>query len=74
MDKKRILVVEDEYSINDGLTFSLRKEGYDVRSAFNGKAALELVESFKPELVLLDLSYLIWMALIYVERYLRILM
>lgn len=55
MDKKRILVVEDEYSINDGLTFSLRKEGYDVRSAFNGKAALELVESFKPELVLLDL-------------------
>lgn len=55
MDKRRILVVEDEYSINDGLTFSLRKEGYDVRSAFNGKAALELVESFKPELVLLDL-------------------
>lgn len=55
MDKRRILVVEDEYSINDGLTFALRKEGYDVRSAFNGKTALELVESFKPELVLLDL-------------------
>lgn len=55
MDKRRILVVEDEYSINDGLTFSLRKEGYDVRSAFNGRAALELVESFKPELVILDL-------------------
>ena len=55
MDKKRILVVEDEYSINDGLTFALRKEGYDVRSAFNGKEALELVENFKPDLVLLDL-------------------
>lgn len=55
MDKKRILVVEDEYSINDGLTFALRKEGYEVRSAFNGKEALEFVEVFKPELVLLDL-------------------
>lgn len=55
MDKRRILVVEDEYSINDGLTFALRKEGYEVRSAFNGKEALELVNEFKPELVLLDL-------------------
>lgn len=55
MDRKRILVVEDEYSINDGLTFALRKEGYEVRSAFNGKEALELVEIFKPDLVLLDL-------------------
>lgn len=55
MDRKRILVVEDEYSINDVLTFALRKEGYEVRSAFNGKEALELVEIFKPDLVLLDL-------------------
>lgn len=55
MDRKRILVVEDEYSINDVLTFALRKEGYEVRSAFNGKEALELVENFKPDLVLLDL-------------------
>ena len=55
MDKNKILVVEDEYSINDGLTFALRKEGYEVRSAFNGKEALELVEVFNPDLVLLDL-------------------
>lgn len=55
MDKRRILVVEDEYSINDGLTFALRKDGYEVRGAFNGKEALELVENFKPDLVLLDL-------------------
>ena len=55
MDRKRILVVEDEYSINDGLTFALRKEGYDVRSAFNGREALELFKEFNPEVVLLDL-------------------
>lgn len=55
MEKKKILVVEDEYSINDAITFALRKEGYDVRSSFNGKDALERVNEFKPDLVLLDL-------------------
>ena len=47
MDKKKILVVEDEYSINDGLTFALRKEGYELRSAFNGKEALEIFKESK---------------------------
>ena len=55
MEKKKILVVEDEYSINDAITFSLRKEGYDVRSVFNGRDALERFNEFKPDLVLLDL-------------------
>lgn len=55
MEKKKILVVEDEYSINDAITFSLRKEGYDVRSVFNGKDALERFNEYKPDLVLLDL-------------------
>ena len=55
MEKKKILVVEDEYSINDAITFSLRKEGYDVRSVYNGKNALERFNEFKPDLVLLDL-------------------
>ena len=55
MEKKKILVVEDEYSINDAITFSLRKEGYDVRSVYNGKNALERFKEFKPDLVLLDL-------------------
>lgn len=55
MEKKKILVVEDEYSINDAVSFALRKEGYDVRSVYNGKNALEKFNEFKPELVLLDL-------------------
>lgn len=55
MGKKKILVVEDEYSINDAITFALRKEGYDVRSVYNGKNALERFNEFKPDLVLLDL-------------------
>lgn len=55
MDKHKILIVEDEFSINDILTIALSKEGYRVRSVFNGKEALDIIEDFNPDLVLLDL-------------------
>ena len=55
MERQRILVVEVEISINDILTFALRKEGYDVRGVYRGQDAIEMVESFKPDLVLLDI-------------------
>ena len=51
---KRILIVEDEISINDILRRALTKDGYDIKSAYNGKEALEYLESFRPHLVLLD--------------------
>ena len=51
---KRILIVEDEISINDILRRALIKDGYDIKSAYNGTEALEYLESFKPHLVLLD--------------------
>lgn len=52
--RKRILIVEDEISINDILRRALIKDGYDIKSAYNGTEALEYLESFKPHLVLLD--------------------
>ncbi|NLK44186.1 MAG: response regulator transcription factor [Tissierellia bacterium] len=52
---KKILVVEDEYSINDILTITLKNEGYTVESVFNGEDALGKLVTFKPDLVLLDL-------------------
>lgn len=52
---RKILIVEDEISINDILTTSLKREGYDVISAFSAKEAEMIFNGFNPDLVLLDL-------------------
>lgn len=51
----KILVVEDEVFINDILTTALRADGYSARSAFSSQEAKILLESFKPNLALLDI-------------------
>ncbi len=52
---KKILIVEDEENISDILSYSLRKEGYETKIADTGKSAIELVSSFRPNLIILDL-------------------
>lgn len=52
---KKILIVEDEENISDILSYSLRKEGYETKIADTGKSAIELVASFRPNLIILDL-------------------
>lgn len=52
----KILVIEDEISINDILTTSLKTEGYTVRSGFTAKEGRSLMEVFRPDLALLDLN------------------
>nr|WP_294776283.1 response regulator transcription factor [uncultured Flavobacterium sp.] len=51
---KHILIVEDEVGIVQFLSQGLEEEGYKVSSANNGKAGLELFQSEKFDLVLLD--------------------
>jgi two-component system response regulator RegX3 len=51
----RILVVEDEQSFSDPLSYLLRKEGYEVAVAETGPAALEEFDRLGADLVLLDL-------------------
>jgi two-component system response regulator RegX3 len=51
----RILVVEDEESLSDPLSYMLRKEGFEVALADTGPAALEEFDRRGADLVLLDL-------------------
>ncbi len=50
----KVLIVEDEESIVDILSFNLEKVGYDVVVAMDGKSGLEKILSENPDLVLLD--------------------
>ncbi|WP_283579803.1 response regulator YycF [Ligilactobacillus aviarius] len=52
---KKILVVDDEKPISDIIKFNLKKEGYDVYTAYDGEEALRKVEEVNPDLILLDL-------------------
>ena len=51
----KILIVEDESSFSEALTFLLGKEGFETTTAENGRIALELFKSETFDLILLDL-------------------
>src|SRR5688572_15326251 len=51
----RVLVVEDEESFSDALSYMLRKEGYEVTVAANGPDALGAFDRTGADIVLLDL-------------------
>jgi two-component system OmpR family response regulator len=53
-ERARVLVVDDEAYITDLVATALRYEGFEVTTAGNGRDALALVESFRPELIVLD--------------------
>ena len=55
MNKKTILIVEDEATLHRALLEFLTEEGFAVLSAMDGEKGLELAKSKKPDLVLLDI-------------------
>lgn len=52
---QKILLVDDEPVIIDSLTYSLNREGFDVHTAVDGSQALELFDTVRPDLVVLDI-------------------
>lgn len=53
--KKRILIVDDEPNIVVPLEFLMTQNNYDVQTADTGEKALDLISTWKPDLVLLDI-------------------
>jgi DNA-binding response OmpR family regulator len=51
---KKVLIVDDEVNIVISLEFLMEQAGYELRVAQNGQEAMEAVESFQPDLILLD--------------------
>ena len=52
---KRALIVEDDINIAELLKIYLQKDGFEVENAYDGKKAVELAESFRPDIILLDI-------------------
>lgn len=53
--KAKILIVDDEPDILDFISYNLKKEDYIVETAGNGVEALKKIESYHPDLILLDI-------------------
>lgn len=51
----KIAIIEDDQAIAQMYRFKFEAEGYKVETAENGKLGLELAESMKPDIILLDL-------------------
>jgi two-component system alkaline phosphatase synthesis response regulator PhoP len=52
--RRRILIVEDDRTLRQALTFNLEREGYEVRGAVDGQQALEWARNDRFDLILLD--------------------
>jgi len=65
----RILIVEDDQDLNTAYQIILKKAGYEVGSALNGKTALDMVDEFKPDLILLDLLMPVMGGLEFLQHY-----
>jgi DNA-binding response OmpR family regulator len=55
MNGSRVAVVDDDRMVREMLEMGLSREGFDVRTAADGYAALQLVREWEPELIVLDI-------------------
>ncbi len=55
-EQKRILVVDDEFSVRDSLQHWFRKDGFDVELAENGQSALQALERKSFDVILADIK------------------
>ena len=55
MERKRILIEDDEEDVVTTLQFTLEKEGYQCLTAYDGKEALDKAKRENPDLIILDI-------------------
>ncbi len=52
---KRVLIIEDEKPLREAFAYLLKREGFTVGLAENGKIGLSMLDDFNPDLILLDM-------------------
>lgn len=52
---KKIAIIEDDIAIVQMYRMKFQSEGFEVQTASDGKAGLDLIKDFQPDIVLLDL-------------------
>ena len=55
MSSVKVAIIEDDMAISQMYRLKFETDGYEVQTAENGKLGLELIEAFKPDIILLDL-------------------
>lgn len=56
LENRKILIVDDEPDIIEFLQYNFQKEGFEVRTADNGQSAIEGAISYKPHVILMDVT------------------
>lgn len=51
----KVLIIEDNETLNEAYKLILEKDGHDVTTAFNGEEGLEKLKDVSPDLILLDM-------------------
>lgn len=54
-NKKKVLIVEDDEFLRSLTAKRLEKEGYQIEVAVDGESAISTIETYRPDLILLDL-------------------
>ncbi len=54
LEKRKVLVVDDERVIADTLVIILRRSGFDAVAAYSGEQSLEVAADFRPDMIISD--------------------
>jgi DNA-binding response OmpR family regulator len=54
--RRRILVIDDDRDLADSLAKLLQITGHEIQTGYDGQEAVAMAESFRPEIVLLDIE------------------
>lgn len=56
MEKKRVLIVEDEIIVSAGITLTLSRKGYECLAVASGEEAIEALHEYEPDIILMDIG------------------